>query len=920
LADVVVCALAITATGTSMSVSNLKYLFGPTSIAVIGASNRSTGGVIMRNLLAAGFAGPIMPVNPKYRAVAGVLGYPDVASLPVTPDLAVICTPPECVPGLIEELGRRGTRAAVVISNGLWRRTDAEGRNLQELMLERAKTYQLRILGANSLGVLVPAAGLNASFSHVEALPGKVAFVSQSGALCTAVLDWAHPKGIGFSHFISLGDGSDIDFGDVLDYLASDPNTKAILLYIESIGARRNFMAAARAAARNKPVVAIKAGRQSDAMLARTAAVTHSGALAGPDDVFDAVLRRAGILRVSNIEELFAAVETLGRGRRLSGERLAVLTNGGGAGVMASDELIAGGLEPAELSAATIDALDAVLPEMWSYGNPVDILVDAPGSRYAEALKVLIEAPEIDLILVIHAPTALTCSEEVARTVIKAVGQYGARKLLTSWVGAEAVASARQLFAAAGIPTYETPGRAVNAFMHLVNHARNQEMLMQTPPSLPEAFRPAVREARRVIKAALEGEAMTAPQAKAVLAAYGIPTVETVIAADVEEAGEVASRLGFPVALTIHSPDVARKWDVGGIALNLETAEAVQTAAAGMLKRVQERRPEARIDGFTVQRMEPRINARQLIIGVTTDPLFGPVILFGEGGRAVEVIRDHVVGLPPLNLPLARDLISRTRIWNLLQASDDRPAADLDAICLTLVKVSQLIVDMPEIVELDINPLFADDRRVIAIDAHMRVSHSARRHRLAIRPYPKALEETLVLHDGREVLARPIRPEDEMQHQELFARLSPEDVRMRFFNHVRELKHSHMARFTQIDYDREMAFIAVADGPEGRPETLGVVRTVTDPDNRRAEFAIIVRPDLKGSGLGRLLLEKMIRYCRSRGTHELSGEVLAINQPMLRLARRLGMVVTPVPEEESCLVTLPLNPSQKTVSVRDFAD
>lgn len=891
-----------------MNVSNLKYLFDPSSIAVIGASNHGTGGVIMRNLLGAGFAGPIMPVNPKYRAVAGVLSYPDIGSLPVTPDLAVICTPPEQVPALIDELGSGGTRAAVVVSGGLDRLTDAEGVSLQERMLERAKVHQLRILGTNSLGVLVPGVGLNASFSHVKALPGKVAFVSQSGALCTAVLDWAHPKGIGFSHFISLGDGSDIDFGDVLDYLARDPETKAILLYIESIGARRNFMAAARAAARNKPVVAIKAGRQSDTVVARTAAVTHSGALVGPDDVFDAVLRRAGILRVHNIEELFAAVETLGRGRSLNGERLAVLTNGGGAGVMAVDELIAGGLEPAPLSTDTLQALDAVLPENWVRGNPIDIMVDASGSRYAEALKVLNEAPEIDMVLVIYAPTALTSSEEVARKVIKAVGRYAARKLLTSWVGAEAVASARKLFADAGIPTYETPGRAVNAFMHLVNHARNQEMLMQTPPSLPEAFRPQVRKARRIVKDALEGEVMSAPQAKAVLAAYGIPTVETAIAASVEEAGEVATRVGFPVAVTIHSPDVARKWDVGGIALNLETAEAVRTAAAGMLKRVQERRPDARIEGFTVQRMVPRVNARQLIIGVTTDPLFGPVILFGEGGRAVEVIRDHVVGLPPLNMPLARDLISRTRIWNLLQASDNRPAADLDAICLTLVKVSQLIVDMPEIVELDINPLFADDQRVIAIDAHMRVSHATQRHRLAIRPYPKALEESLVLRDGREVLARPIRPEDEAQHQELFTRLSPEDVRMRFFNHVRELKHSHMARFTQIDYDREMAFVAVAEGPEGRPETLGVVRSVTDPDNRRAEFAIVVRPDLKGSGLGRRLLEKMIRYCRSRGTQELSGEVLAINRPMLDLARRVGMTVTPVPEEESCEVSLLLNP------------
>jgi acetyltransferase len=890
-----------------VSVRNLKHLFTPESIAVVGASNRGTGAVIMRNLLAGGFAGPIMPVNPRHRAVAGVLGYPDIASLPLTPDLAVIATPPEAVPGLIEELGTRGTRAAVVVSGGLHRRTDAAGHNLRELMLETARRFDLRLLGTNTLGLLVPKARLNASFSHVAALPGKVAFVSQSGALCTAVLDWAHAKGIGFSHFISLGDSTDIDFGDVLDYLAGDYDTQAILLYIESISERRNFVAAARAAARNKPVVAIKAGRQPPGLGDPAGAATHAAALAGPDDVFDAVLRRAGILRVQHIEELFAAVETLSRGRRIKGERLAVLTNGGGTGAMATDELAAGGLTPAELSAPTLAALEAALPRTWSYHNPVDINVDASGARYAEALRVLLRAPEVDAVLVIHSPTALASSEEVARAVIKTAAEHGPGRLLSSWVGAEAVAGARRLFAEAGIASYETPRSAINAFLHLVNHGRNREMLMQTPPSWPIEFRPQLAQARQRVEAALTEGVMAESQALALLADYGLPTVEIVLAADAEAAVVVAARLGFPVALTVHSPDIGRKREVGGIALYLENAEAVRSAAAGMLARVRQAQPAARLDGFTVQHMVPRPHARQLLLGVRTDPLFGPVIVFGEGGRAVELSREHAVGLPPLNLPLARDLISRTRIWRLLQASPARPAADIDALCLALVKVSQLIVDLPEIVELDINPLFADENGVTAAGAHLRLAPAGRRGRLAIRPYPEGLEERWRLRDGREVLVRPIRPEDEPAHADFLARMAPQDLRYRFFSDVRHFEHSQMARFTQIDYDREMAFIAVGEDAQGRPQTLGVVRTVTDPDNQRAEFAVTVRSDLKGAGLGRRLLEKMIGYCRGQGTKLFYGEVLADNAPMLRLARQLGMTVRPGAEADIVEVSLPLD-------------
>ncbi len=881
-----------------MSVRSLVHLFEPRSVAVIGASNkpRHVGNVLMRNLLEGGIDAPVMPVNPRYRSVAGVLTYPDVESLPQAPELAVICSPATTIAASIDALGRRGTGVAIVVHDDLLGRRDASGAWVRDAMLAAARRHSMRVLGAGSLGVLVPRVGLNASLSHVSALPGKLAFVSQSGAMCTAVLDWARAKGIGFSHFVALGDCDDVDFGDVLDYLASDPDTDAILLYIERIRERRNFMAAARAAARNKPVLAVKAGRvaRDDADLESPA--TLSGALARPDDVFDAALRRAGILRVYDIDELFAAVETLSRAKAFRGERLAIIHNGGGAGLMALDELLLGGGACARLGDETTRRLAELLPAASTPGNPVDVGVNAPGRRYADCLKAVLADPQVNAALVMHAPTATTRGEEAAQAVIGVARELRAARILTCWVGADAATAPRRLFAEAGLPTYETPSSAVKAFLHVVNFHRNQEMLMQTPPSLPSEFRPDAAAARAVVERALASGnvLLSEPDAKAVLAAYGIPVVPTRIAESLEHAAQVADTVGYPLALTVLSPDIARKWDVGGVALNLESADAVRTAALGMTRRVSERMPNARITGFTLQPMVPRRNARQLIVGVTTDPLFGPVILFGEGGRAVEVIRDHAIGLPPLNLPLARELIARTRIDKLLSAYRDRPAADVDAICLTLVQVSQLVVDLPEIVEIDINPLFAGNEGVVCVDAHMRVDAAARRPgRLAIRPYPKTLEEKARLRSGREILLRPIRPEDEPAHQTLLTHMTPEDLRFRFFDSVRQLGHSQMARLTQIDYDREMAFIAAAQGEGGETETLGVVRTVTDPDNVAAEFAVLVRSDLQGQGLGRLLMSKIIDYCRRQGTREIVGEILGENEDMLRLASRLGFALEP---------------------------
>jgi len=881
------------ALGNPMSIRHLQQLLEPASVVVIGASDRpgSVGSTVWRNVRAGTFKGVICGVNPSHATLDGVSVYPSVADLPVAAELAIVCTPPASVPQLIAELGERGTKAAIVMTAGL---TAAQ----KKAMLDAARPHVLRLLGPNCLGLLSPHIGLNASFAHTDALPGHMAFVSQSGALVTAVLDWATSRGIGFSHLVSVGERADVDFGDLLDHLASDAHTRSILLYIESIESPRKFMSAARAAARNKPVIVVKAGRSAHGV---KAAASHTGALAGSDIVFDAAIRRAGMLRVDTLQELFVAAETLAHFgarplnsvARAGDECLTLMTNGGGAGVMAADAAAAAGVPLRELSAELIAQLDAVLPPTWSRGNPVDIIGDAPVQRYTHTLQALLADEAGGTVLLMHAPTAIVRSEDIAAALAPIAREHPGR-VMACWLGEHSVAEARRIFVEAGVPDYATPEEAVHAFAMLTTYRRNQALLLEAPAATENAP-PDVAAARRCVDAALVGgrEMLDEFEAKSLLKAYGIPTVATLaVEPSAAAAVEAAATLGYPVVLKIRSPDISHKSDAGGVALNLADATALRQAADTMLATLRAALPAAALDGFTVQSMLSRPLGQELIVGASIDPMFGPVLLFGAGGTAVEVLADRAIALPPLNRVLAAELISRTRMSRLLAGYRNHPPAKLDAVCDVLMAVSQMLADIPELAELDINPLWADDHGVMALDARVRLSATqpAGAANFAITPYPAGLTQTLNWQ-GQPLVIRPIRPEDEPQHRAFIESLSPGDLRLRFFSSRRDLPRSEIARLTQIDYAREMAFIAVQTGIDGVPHTLGVVRALSDPDNIEAEFAIIVRSDQQSRGLGAVLLRKMVDYLKARGTQRMVAMVRSDNRAMLELADSVGCVV-----------------------------
>lgn len=896
-----------------MTVRNLEYLVRPSCVALIGASEKTStvGEVIARNLLCGGFGGEIYLVNPNYDSLAGLKCYPDVKSLPKVPDLAVIATPRETVPGIVEEIGWKGTKAAVVITAGFGEGGDEQGKRLSSKMLDAARPHLLRIAGPNCLGIMVPASGLNASMAHItRPIPGHIAFVAQSGAVQTAVLDWSMSRGIGFSCFISLGDMADVDFGDMLDFLSSDFRTRAILLYMETVTHARKFMSAARAAARIKPVIVFKAGRSP---AGAAAAARHTGSKAGKDAVCEAAFRRAGMLRVHEMQSLFDAVETIAMmPHAISGDRLAIITNGGGVGVIATDALVKRKGRLARLSPETIQKLDSVLPPAWSGSNPVDIMSHASAADYGEAMEAVLADPGVDAALVLNCPIAVTSGRDAAEAVISKYKERLQKPhppiLLTSWLGDQAAQEARKLFSMHRIPSYKTPTDAVRAFMHMVRYQKNQDMLMETPPSIPESFSPDVAQALGVIEDVLTANRqwLSENETRALLAAYGIPMVPSLTAKTPEEAAEHAATLGGIVTLEILSPDIPPKDSFRGMAFHLETPESVKKAAEAMRDYLGKTAPDVRLEGFTIQPVLRRPHAQELTIGMIEDSQFGPVIAFGHGGEAAEEIQDIAVALPPLNMHLAREVMSRTRIYRLLRGKRGMPPADLDAVALTLVKVSQLICDIAEIAEMEINPLLADTRGVLALNARIRVlkSNIPASERLAIRPYPKELEDTITLSDGQVMQIRPIRPEDEPGFYKIFESLSPEDRRMRFLHPVQELSHKEAARLTQIDYDREMALVLASKGSSSSDsqELYGSVRIIADPDNERAEYAILVRRDMAGRGMGKMLMQRVIDYARSRGIKEIFGQVLSENIPMLKVCNTLGFTQKRDPDDPGVII------------------
>jgi len=887
-----------------MSVTNLEYLFKPKSVAVIGATNdpRNAGNIVMRNIMAGGFMGPVMPVSNQAEAIAGVLTHTSVKLLPKTPDLAIVCSPLDEVPEIIHSLKERGTRGAVLMGAGFAAMTPDERQDIKSTILSIANTPDIRIIGPKSLGFMVPSLNLNASLAHSDVAPGKVALISQSDSLFATVLDWAKAKGVGFSHMIALGSRIDVTFADILDYLGSDPLTRSIMLYVESIKDAREFMSAARAASRNKPVLVIRPGQALDTVLGDLK-LKETGDHRLVDEVYDVAFRRAGMLRVENIDGLFDAAQTLGTPKPVYGQKLAILTNGTSAGILAADRLLAGGGELAELAESTIEAIDGLLgAENWSRSNPVDIPFDADGKAYSDVLKLLVKDRGSNGILVMHVPWTAQPDVEVAEALRDSLKRVK-RMVLTAWLGSGTADESRDVFRKAGIPTYETPTHAVRAFLYMAEYLRNQELLIETPDSLPSDFFPDTEAARDIVAKALdEGrESLTEPEAKDILAAYGVPVVETRIAVSAKDAVIAADELGYPVALKLRSPQVPQPFNVGGVLLDLETPERVWEGAASILARCTRERPDAYIEGFTVQKMGRRPGAHELFISATVDPVFGPVLSFGHGGMAREMIQDTALTLPPLSMSLAKELVGRTRISKLLEGTPSQLPVDQDDICLTLIQISQLFVDVPQITAIDLNPLYADSEGVLALGGKIGIApfEGEGEDRLAIRPYPRELEEMVTLRTGRSVTLRPIRPEDEDTHRAFLASLSDEDLRLRFFGVVqRDFDHKDIARFTQIDYDREMAFIATGPDENGNPETLGVMRTNTKPDNTEAEFAIVIRSDQKGGGLGSMLFEKGIHYTKLRGTTVLSGQTMIENKAMQGLSMKFGFVVSPDPHDE----------------------
>ncbi len=881
----------------------LDAIFAPRSVAVLGASEKpgSVGRTIVWNLISSPFGGTVYPVNPKRSNVLGIRTYPTIADLPEPVDLAVIATPAPTVPDLVGQCALAGTRGAIIISAG-FKEIGPEGEALERQILERARLGRMRIIGPNCLGVMNPMNGLNATFAGAMARPGGVALVSQSGALLTAILDWSLRDNVGFSRFVSIGSMLDVNWGDLIDHLGDDPQTKSILLYMESIGDARSFLSAAREVALTKPIIVIKAGRTAEAA---KAAASHTGSLTGSDEVLDAAFRRSGVLRVSRISELFYLAEALAKQPRPRGPRLAILTNAGGPGVLATDTLIAQGGKLAPLAPETAAALDAILPEHWSHANPVDVLGDADPARYARSLEAVAKDPGNDGILVILTPQAMTDPTQTAEQ-LKAHAKSWNKPILASWMGGADVAAGEAILDRAGIPTYPFPDTAAQVFTSMWRYSDSLRALYETPTLAegPGDGDGAARAGAIVDAARAAGRTLlTEVESKALLAAYGIPTVPTRVASDEDEAVRAAGEIGYPVVLKLHSETITHKTDVGGVRLNLAGPDAVRDAFRGIAGSVRERAGEGHFLGVTVQ---PMIQAEgyELILGSSIDPQFGPVLLFGSGGQLVELYKDRALALPPLNTTLARRMMERTRIFEALKGIRGRRPVDIAALERLMVQFGRMVIEQRWVAEIDINPLLASSDRLLALDARF-VLHGPemtedRIPAPAIRPYPTRYVGAWGLADGTQLVIRPIRPEDEPLIVHFHEGLSEDSVYMRYFHAMKlsqRVSHERLTRICFIDYDRELALVVEGRDPEtGGPAIFGVGRLSRKRGRNEAEFALLISDRFQGRGLGTELLSRLIQIGRDEKLERITAEMLARNLPMQRLCARLGFQVVPSDE------------------------
>jgi len=876
---------------------SIKSMFNPKAIALIGANEEpgSVGRATLENLLVSGSKN-IFPVNPKRKTVLGLECFPDIASLPEHIDLAVIVTPAKTVPDLVEECGKADAEGIIIISAG-FKEIGEEGKQLEQKIIAIRKKYGMKIIGPNCIGVIRPNIGLNASFLKARPIGGNIAFISQSGALGSAIFDWAINAHIGFSMFASLGSMIDVDFGDLIDFLGYDYYTRSIILYMEGVGNAKKFMSAARGFARNKPIIIVKPGRFTESA---KAARSHTGAMAGDDQVYEAAFKRVGVIRVKEFADLFNSAEVLDSKNLPKGRRLAIITNAGGFGVMATDALIDLGGELAKISDKSIAELDRSLPSFWSKGNPIDILGDADEKRYANAIKACIDDPEVDGILAIYSPQAVAKSDKVAETVVE-IAKGSWKPIVTAWVGGENVQKGREVLYRNNIPIYETPEDAVKTYLNMYKYYRNLELLYETPAELPLKEAPPKYHLKALIRRVVkEGRTvLSEEESKDFLSDYGIPIILPYLVHSIDGAISIANRIKYPVVLKIASPDISHKSDVGGVKAGIRTEDELREEYSQLLVKVKEKAPQAVISGVTVQKMIDKIDY-EVILGAKKDKDFGSVILFGMGGIGTEVFKDISIGLPPLNQTLAWRLMEETEVYKMLQGYRGKKPADMKELEHILVNFSNLIVDFPEIAEMDINPIAISDGKPYALDARIIIDKESMDYtvhypHLVITPYPTRYTTTWKLLDGTEVILRPIRPEDEPLEHELLSNLSEETLRTRFFSIIKDITHEMLIRFCNIDYDREMAIVAeLKEGNKKR--IIGIGRLIIEPDLRSGEYAVLVHDAYQGKGLGYKLVDVIIGIAQDKELEEIHGTVLTENEKMLRVARKLGFTTKIQPD------------------------